>query len=174
MGKTKTSVQRKMFHQHWASQRPDASLKLQIFLSRVCLHSYTVSIRHSVSVTKTLTRAVKHASDMIPRLVPVRCEGHIHLSTRLTDSSKGRQADTERGTVNTPQPSQLAAEPLIHRLHAGIPEMGLITLNACQSHASGATKRRRMKWREWFHHQSSTQLTVWVCVFTLTAEQRSL
>ena len=58
-------------------------------------------------MTKTLRRAVKHAFDMIPRHAS-HCEGHIHLSGRLTDSSKGRQADTE-GTVNTPQPSQLAA-----------------------------------------------------------------
>ena len=59
-------------------------------------------------MTKTLRRAVKHAFDMIPRHAS-HSEGHIHLWRRLTDSSKGRQADTERGTVNTPQPSQLAA-----------------------------------------------------------------
>ena len=65
-------------------------------------------ICHSVSVTKTLRRAVKHAFDMIPWHAS-HGEGHIHLSGRLTDGSKGRQADTEKGTVNTPQQSQLAA-----------------------------------------------------------------
>ncbi|AWP00687.1 Hypothetical protein SMAX5B_017000 [Scophthalmus maximus] len=56
----------------------------------------TVCVRHSVSATETLRRAVEHALDMIPRHAS-RGGGHIHLSARLTDGSKGRRADTERG-----------------------------------------------------------------------------
>lgn len=116
------------------TQFPSAiSELLKGFLSRIRFLCYTVRLCHSVSVTKTLRQAVKHAFDMIPRHAS-HSEGHIHLSTGLTDSSKGRQADTEKGTVNTPQPSQLAARPLIHSRHTEIPEIGLIMLNACQSH----------------------------------------
>lgn len=42
--------------------------------------------------TQLLTRSPRHASHR---------EGHIHLSDGLTDSSKGRRADTGKGTVNT-------------------------------------------------------------------------
>ncbi len=59
-----------------------------------------------------------------------------HSFVKETDRQfKGSSGWHQEGTVNTPQPSQLAAGPLIHCRHAEIPEIGLIMLNACQSRA---------------------------------------
>lgn len=75
---------------------PKSWWDVQTLGRHIYFHSCAVYLCHSVSVTKTLRRAVEHASDMIPRHAS-QAEGHIHLAAGLTDSSKGRQADTGRG-----------------------------------------------------------------------------
>lgn len=69
---------------------------------------------------------------MIPRHA-AHTEGHIHLAAGLTDSSKGRQADTEADSKHTTAVSISGRAFGFSAVTATAPETGLLMFNARQS-----------------------------------------
>lgn len=165
MGKTKTTVQRKTFHQHCTSQLHGTKRSPAFICIWKCFNSATLfpsvtsklligfadiskpnllPLLHSISLSLCLSDKDTEASCKTCFWHdPQAClsQWGTHSFVDETDRQfKGSSGWHWKGTVNTPQPSQLAAGPLIHRSHAEIPEIGLIVLNACQSHTPQGNK----------------------------------